>query len=156
VDYLYPSFLNDPQEYAKLEAFWQSHWHEFITRMGQQKLWKSPWLNTTFADGTPFQDGNPIFSAVDLKDRIGIQITQLEPAANPRELDFWTDIFDEGGENIKILVISCVLTAETLKDCSDLMNQWITTGEVCLSPTNYQSNFPQPPVENLEPWKSGN
>jgi hypothetical protein len=104
-----------------------------IERTGEKALWQVPWLNTTFADGTPCRDGNPIFSAVCPARRLGVRVIQREPAGNPRELNYWIDTFAQGEpEAIRELVISCVLTEETVVDALDLMNQWITAEEVRL------------------------
>ena len=58
---------------------------------------------------------------------------QEEPSDNPREFAFWTDIFAKGDpEEVRELVISCVLTNETLYDCMSLMRQWISGEELQL------------------------
>ena len=131
VKYIFPNFLNDPEEYVQAEALWQTRWQELIRSVGQEGLWKSPWINTTFANGTPCRDGNPIFSAVCHSRRLGLRVIQQEASGNPRELDFWTDTFAEGEpEAVNELVISCVLTDETLGDAFDLLHQWVAEGEV--------------------------
>ena len=63
VQHLFPHFLGDPVEYAKAEAYWRDLWEEVARFAGQQWEWRQPWLRTTYADGTPFRDGDPIFSA---------------------------------------------------------------------------------------------
>ena len=115
IKFLYPRFLTDSAEYDQAAALWKERWEKLITRAGQQGEWDSPWINTTFADGTPCRDGNPIFSAVCPKRRLGVRVIQQEPADAPRELEFWTDTFG-GGDPLatKELVISCVLTSETV------------------------------------------
>src|SRR5438046_1969229 len=95
VDFLYPNFLEDSQEYERAEALWNERWTDLVRRVGQEKLWQNPWLNTKFANGTPFRDGNPIFSAVAPKRRLGVRIIQLEPSGNPKELNVWTDTFGQ-------------------------------------------------------------
>src|SRR3954468_2614342 len=119
--YLMPDFLKDPQQYEKAEAVWRQAWQDLIRRTGQLDLWKTPWLRTTFVDGTPFRDGNPIFSAICPSRRLGVQVIQLEPLQNPREITFWTDTFAEGDpEEVNKLVIACVLSHQTLLDAVNL------------------------------------
>jgi hypothetical protein len=131
VDYLFPHFLSEPREYREAEAIWRQRWEDLVRRVGQEWLWETPWLNTSFANGTPCQDGNPIFSAVSPSRRLGVHVIQLEPSDNPRELYVWTDTFAKGSpEAIKELVISCVLTPQTLLEAVDLMKRWITAEEV--------------------------
>jgi hypothetical protein len=129
--YLFPNFLNDQQEYERAEALWRDRWNELVRRLGQEWLWNSPWLNTTFADGTPCRDGNPIFSAVCPQRRLGVHVIQLEPSENPKEFYVWTDTFAEGSpEAVKELVISCALTCATLDEAAELMRQWITEEKI--------------------------
>lgn len=131
---LYPDFLEAPHQYAQAEETWRRHWSDLARRTGELDLWKTPWGSTTFVDGTPIRDGNPIFSAVCPSRRLGIQVIQLEPSEHPRELYCWIDTFAQGEpEEIIVLVISCVLTDQTLLDAVDLMNQWITREEVQFS-----------------------
>src|SRR5438105_15742731 len=115
---LFPNFLNDPNEYHQAETLWRERWDELVRRVGQERQWVTPWLTTTFANGTPFADGNPIFSAVAPDRRLGVRVIQVEPSEEPRELSYWTDTFAEGEpEAIKELVIACTLTPQTLGDC---------------------------------------
>ena len=90
-------------------------------------------IQTTFADGTPCRDGNPIFSAYSPSRRRGVRIIQLEPAGDARELTFWVDDFARGDpEQVKELVVSCVLSEETLPVVNELLRQWVAGEEVRL------------------------
>src|SRR4051812_7737326 len=105
---LYPHFLDDPDEYAQAESIWQVCWNDLVKRVGQVGEWETPWLKTTFTDGTPFGDGNPMFSAVAPRRGLGVRVIQEEPAVNPHQVAVWTDVFAEGKqEAIKELVLSC-------------------------------------------------
>ena len=131
---LFPDFLNHPGQYEEAERLWRERWDDLMCRSRPYEVWKSPWLETTYADGTPQRDGNPIFSAVCPRDRFGVRVIQTEPSGEGRELFFWTDTFAEGEpEEVRELVITCVLTDETLLDAVDLMHQWVTLGEVRLA-----------------------
>jgi hypothetical protein len=132
--YLFPNFLSDPDEYAQAEALWNARWTERRDCARDRDEWKSPWLGTAFADGTPLGDGNPIFSAVSPSRRRGIRVIQREPSADPRDLCFWMDTFDKDGpEKIDELVISCALTRETLFDAMDMMSPWMDEGKIDFS-----------------------
>jgi hypothetical protein len=131
VQSLFPNFLTDPDEYHRAVTLWRERWDELVRRVGQERQWVTPWLTTTFANGTPFADGNPIFSAVTPDRRLGVRVIQVEISEEPRELSFWTDTFAEGEpEAIKELVITCALTPQTLGDCLALMKRWITKEDV--------------------------
>src|SRR5437762_3170095 len=62
--YLFPDFLRDLQPYEQAEFVWKRSWQDLIQHTGQLDLWKTPWFRTTFADGTPSRDGNPIVAAI--------------------------------------------------------------------------------------------
>ncbi len=141
--YLYRNFLLNPVAYDAAESLWSEHWEELRERLRDRDDWETPWLNTRFADGTPCRDGNPIFSAFSPLHRRGIRVIQLEPTADPRELYFWIDTFDDGGPNrIDELVISCALTREILIDAMNMMSQWIDDGQIELSQEGYYPDFP--------------
>jgi hypothetical protein len=148
---LFQNFLKDPGEYKKAEACWQKEWRRLIERAGEQHLWKTQWLNTTFSDGTKFFDGNPIFSALCSSRRLRIRVIQREQIGNAPDLQFWIDTFgDEEQNTIRELVISCVLTQETLNEALELMHQWITDEEIHISGMRRQaqSDDVRPPSEN--------
>jgi hypothetical protein len=133
---LFPNFLNDANQYHQAETLWRERWDALVRRVGQETMWVTPWLTTTFADGTRFADGNPIFSAVAPDRRLGVRVIQVESSEEPRELAVWTDTFAEGEpEAIKELVITCALTSQTLGECLALMERWITKEEVGLPET---------------------
>ena len=124
----------DPADYNRAEALWKHHWEELREHVKNRDDWTTPWLSASFADGTPCRDANPIFSAVSSLHRRGIRVIQLQPSADPRELNFWIDTFDEGGPNpIDELVISCALTRGTLIDAMNLMGQWVDEGQIDLA-----------------------
>jgi hypothetical protein len=127
---LFPNFFNDPNEYRLAETLWREKSHELVRRVGQERQWVTPWLQTTFANWTPFADGNPIFSAVAPNRRLGVRVVQVDPCQELRELSTWTDTFAEGEpEAINELVIACALTPQTLDETLALMEQWITQGK---------------------------
>lgn len=130
-EFFYPRFLTDPAEYDKAAAFWSSRWEQLLAWAGQLGAWEHPWANTTFADGTPCRDGNPIFSSICPERRLAVRVIQQEPGNDPKELNFWTDTFAKGDPlATRELVVSCVLTPETFNSVSDLIAQWITKEEV--------------------------
>jgi hypothetical protein len=129
IDYLFPRFLDDPAEYAKAEAYWQRLWENLVPLTGARE-WRSPWLQTAFADGTPFRDGDPIFSAWFPSRKCGIRIIQNRPQGEDPALDFWPDtVGDEWSGEVSTLVISCVLSRQTAELARELISSWIRYGE---------------------------
>lgn len=159
-DYLFPHFLSDPREYEQAESLWRERWDDLLRRVGQERLWEAPWAKTCFVNGTAVRDGNPIFSAVSPRRKLALRVIQLEPLDNPREFSVWTDTFAEGSpESVKELVISCVVTAETLSEAVELMRQWITAEKIPPCPDspdgpgfpNRSGTLPSPALSDRSP-----
>lgn len=128
--YLLRNFLHDPKQYAEAEKLWRRTWSVLTDRIGQKKRWKVPWFEATFVNGTPFLDGNPIFTAVDRSRRLAVRIIQT-PFTLDGEPDLisWTNKFGKGDpEELDELVISCILSDETLAQASELMTKWGKNG----------------------------
>jgi hypothetical protein len=129
--FLFPDFLTDPQQYEQAEGLWLKTWKELADEVGQAQLWQAPFYTTTFVDGTPCRDGDPIFSAVNPTRQLGVRIIQFEPPGDVEEIVSWLDTFAEGEpEEVRELVISCSLTDSTLLKARDLIRQWLTKGHV--------------------------
>ena len=63
-----------------------------------------------------------------------MHVIQLKPADDPKEFYVWSDTFAKGTPKaVKELVISCVLTDQTLFEAVDLMKRWIIEEEIELS-----------------------
>ena len=109
---MFTNFRSDSTEYAAAERFWQDLFARAAREEGVEGEWVVPWLNTRFAGGTPFGDGNPIFSAWSPARRVAVRVIQHDAADPPGEdgFDSWTDTFDGEGGEVRELVISCVLS----------------------------------------------
>ena len=126
VQFMLADFLNDPAKYAQAEAIWRERWDTVLRELGQQDQWQTPWINTVGNDGTPFRDGNPIFSAVCSARHLGVRVIQVEPVGDSHEFTSWIDTFAEGDPDaIKELVIHCVLSDATLREAETLIKGWI-------------------------------
>jgi hypothetical protein len=125
--FMLTDFLNNPAEYAQAETIWRERWESLLKDLDEQEGWKAPWVNTSSNDGTPFRDGNPIFSAISPSRRLGVRVIQVEPGDDPNELNAWTDVFGEGEPDaINELVVHCVLSEATLGKAAELIKKWIT------------------------------
>lgn len=135
--FLYPKFLSDIAEYAQAEARWAREWASLLKAERQEWLWESPWLKNSFADGEACRDGNPIFSAYSPRLRLGARVIQIEPEGTQRELYAWVDTFGKGeAEAITELVVTCVLTEQTLLDVLDLFKSWLRDGRDVVIPVS--------------------
>jgi hypothetical protein len=114
-----------------MKTLWHDQWNKLLSESGEQAEWKTPWIDNSFADGTPFLVGNPIFSAVCPSRRLGVRVIQHDPSEGHTGLSYWTDTFAAGDpEEVHELVMACVLTSETLRECLALMSQWVRGEEV--------------------------
>ena len=130
VTYRYRDFLSDPQQYAQAEAFWRDLWEQMGRLTGQRDEWKHPWLTTTFANGVPFLDGDPIFSAISRTRDLAVRVIQHEPERDEPELDYWVDEFGDEWNKVRVLAISCALSVEVATYARDLFYAWMTEGKV--------------------------
>lgn len=128
--YLLRNFLKDPEKYAKAEKLWTLTFLRVVKQLGQEKKWKVPWFKNEFANGTPIRDANPMFTAVDRSRRLAVRIIQTPYTADGEpDLIHWTDTFGKGDpEELEELVISCVLSDETIAKATDLMTKWAKDG----------------------------
>ena len=127
---LYPAFLSDESQYHKASAYWAAVWERIDLPEKRALGWRTPWLNASFADGSPVRDGNPIFSAWSARERKAIRVIQHEPVTEAQEIDlrYWIDTFGGGaGEPgaIRELVIVCALTEAASRKAEALMGAWI-------------------------------
>ncbi len=130
---LCPNFLQDPTEYASAEAYWRRLWDGLVRLTGQWGEWEAPWLRTTFANGTPFRDGDPIFSAISAARGLGVRIVQHEQGDGGLQPKLWIDRFgDEEDGVVRVLVISCALSEYSANCARDLILSWMVAGKVQL------------------------
>jgi hypothetical protein len=133
VEYLFPRFLDDTREYARAEAYWHRLWDEIVP-LAWAWEWKQPWLKTSYADGTPFCDGDPIFSAWSPSSKLAVRVIQNRPQGQNPALDFWTDtVGDEWTGEVIALVISCTLSRQTADLARRLIFSWVRYGEASIS-----------------------
>ena len=128
--FLYPRFLEDPDQYVLAQRYWEDLWN----RLGEDVLslgdWKQPWMDT----GVPgLRDGNPIFSAYSPIAQRGLRVIQLAPGSCDTEFQNWLDTV--GGTAVDVgavqeLVIACVLTEATESMAFQLVRDWIIGHDV--------------------------
>ena len=136
VTHRFLTFLEDRSEYTRATDYWVELWERVDPLRRLLDGWKSPWLSTSFGDGSLDMDGNPIFSAFSPSLRKGVRIIQYPPTSNRIEFDFWQDTF--GGprtdpEAIRELVIACALSDEAADLALAAMRDWVDGKPVSVS-----------------------
>lgn len=127
VKHLFKNFLSNIDDYKAAENFWRSLCESILIKhQGQKHGWEI-WLNVHFVDGTPFLDGNPIYSLISPDSKKGICINQDEPTTEKISIAAWMDKFGPiDGENfIEELVIVCELSEESVQLASELIEAWV-------------------------------
>ena len=71
-DFLFADFLEDQATYAAAEAYWQA-------RLAFLDGQCAPYLRTAFANGQPFNDGNPVVNLADRNAGKAARIVQQCP-----------------------------------------------------------------------------
>jgi hypothetical protein len=145
VRHLYRDFLRDAHQYTEAEEVWRRQWQRAEHLTGQKGEWRYPWLRTTSANGAPFRDGDPMFSAISADRGLAVRVIQHEPEGDDIELDFWVDEFGDEWEKVRVLVISCALSEEVVPYALDLFYSWMMEGSVRVA------RGPEGPVTVLPP-----
>jgi len=78
----------DRDEYAALEDHLQEFFLWSLAQTGAEPGgWTIPFFTASFADGTPFCDGNPVFSAANENKRVLLRVVLDGRTAEPFEYD---------------------------------------------------------------------
>lgn len=125
---LFASFLEDEETYDEAAVYWQKQFEMLLEDFEYEY---ELYLNTVMADGTPLRDGNPIFNAYLPVIHRAVRIIQEEPE-EPAEYSRWIhETEDAEGEPFEELVVSLVLTEETLELALEDIRLWVM-GEAIL------------------------
>jgi len=130
---LFPNFLEDPDQYARVVEYWSNLWERIEAWERKQAGWRQPWLFSGWREHAEFMDGDPIFSAWTPRERKGIRIIQYAAASEDLEFDSWLDMF--GGrlgdrESVQTLVIACALSEEASRLALEVMAPWVRRADI--------------------------
>ena len=126
---LFPRFLEDTTEYGKAEQYWIELWRHIEGTFE----WTTPWLKTQFANGDPFYDGNPIFSAFSLQRQRGVRVVQLDAESDDEPFSCWVEAAEAPkGEPLDSLVLCCGLTDHTAIRATQMLAGWVAGKELNL------------------------
>lgn len=130
--YLFPNFLNDIQQYANSQRFWENLCLKILSEHQQLDLWIA-WYGvgsvTSAADNAILYEGNPIYWLDNLTQLKSVKIIQQDPKIHTKwEMAAW--IHTVGDEYSKIglmkqFVFTCNLTLEAANVFEKLFEAWI-------------------------------
>ena len=131
VQHLFSNFLADRQVYDGAVRYWKGLAEEILRGKPASNTWVE-WLNVKFADGTPFSDGNPIFSMFSPCQQKGFSVQQMEPTNTEVQVNAWMKRFgaDESTDScyIEQMVIVCELSVEATEIIRSLIDAWTSEG----------------------------
>jgi hypothetical protein len=130
---LFPDFLEREGAYRACENYWRGLIRGIEDELGQRGGWPR-WMPTTWGDGTPQLDGDPIYQGYCKHQGRAFKIIQTAPADglgivawlknyaddpvfDDRHGDAWPPI---------VLVVGLCLSEETAEQAVTLIKEWMT------------------------------
>ncbi len=124
--YLFHNFLENNTVYQICQKYWITKMEYFFSRNHLQEY--KPYLNTRFANGVDFANGNPIVNYYVATLNKAIRIIQEEPCDDDVLITAWIDKFEiQENTFIPELVVSLQLTPETEQILYDLISKWLVS-----------------------------
>ncbi|MBN1463998.1 MAG: hypothetical protein JW922_10045 [Paludibacteraceae bacterium] len=123
--HLFTDFLTNKLVYQICKNYWEIKIEDLLFKHGITAF--SPYLNTKFANGQDFNDGNPIVNLYDSKQNRAFRIIQEEPESENESITAWTNKTEINDIEIEELVISLELTPTTENIALDLISKWLIT-----------------------------
>ena len=120
--YLFKEFLQNKRIYALNKTYWRNQVAK--TAPGRKEALIHNHLQTSFANGQPMQDGNPIYSAFSKPLKRAVRIIQQMPGAKDSPFSAWVKETEFNGQDIQELVIDLQLTPETKAKALQLIHIW--------------------------------
>jgi hypothetical protein len=119
---LYANFLESKSVYS-LNAHYWSRLLQRVTNAKKMSVQNNV-LTTTFNNGRPFFDGNPIFDAL-IDNKKAIRIIQEQPDSSELNINAWVEETEIHGHTVEELVINLELTKESQVIAKKLLEYWL-------------------------------
>jgi len=125
---MFEKFLEDVEQYAACERYWEQLGQEIAESLGQTSEWQQ-WIPRQSPNGTPYEkDGNPIYDARSERLDRAFRIIQYSPVSDEVEIAAWLKSYEEfeyrdvpGNE----LVINLSLSQESAQLAKALIYKWM-------------------------------
>ena len=125
--YLFPTFLDNVDEYRACEAFWARLVERAAQASGTGLAWVS-WIPKTYANGTPFPlDGNPICDGRSAELSRAFRIIQWAPSSDEEWIIGCVDSYPLEFDELPRaeLILSLVLTTATADLAEECLTLWM-------------------------------
>ena len=113
---MFEDYLTNPVSYAALETYFLENFMTITKKNNNQNTYITPFYRTTYNNGEPFADANPIFSAKDTRENKIIRIIIEE---DEFEVSIAQKKTEQGDETIVFGGIS------NLPELLDILKDWI-------------------------------
>jgi len=125
---MFENFLEDVEQYAACERYWEQLAQEIAESLGQTGEWQR-WIPRQTPNGTPCElDGNPIYDARSERLDRAFRIIQHSAVSDEVEIAAWLKSYEE--EYIDLprneLVINLSLSQESAQLAKALLYKWMT------------------------------
>lgn len=120
LEILATTFGESELNYKEAQGVWFGLWSRISANAVSD--WRAPW----HADIPGWFEGNPIFSAISEKHRLGIRVIVHEPVLAAEDLlVHWIDQREMPDGRMAELVIDCTLSRQALLEAEALIGAWI-------------------------------
>ena len=122
IQHLFPDFLENPDSYHRAELYWEDLMNRVLGIRGSHHSWHT-FVPRRYSDGTPFQDGNPIFDSRSPEARRAVRVIQERPDSDSVDVDAYFDRI--GPDHLDELVIRLALSVESGEIAERLIAEWV-------------------------------
>src|SRR5262245_3776887 len=125
---MFEKFLEDVEQYAACERYWEQLAQEIAESLGQTGEWQQ-WIPRQSPNGTPYEkDGNPIYDARSERLDRAFRIMQYSAISDAVGIDAWMKNYEEEYTDLprNELVINLSLSQESAELAKALIHKWIT------------------------------
>jgi len=125
---MFENFLEDVEQYAACERYWEQLGQEIAESLGQTGEWQQ-WIPRQTPNGTPVEkDGNPIYDARSERLDRAFRIMQYRAVSDRVEIEAWLKSYEEEYTELprNELVINLSLSQESAQLAKALLYKWMT------------------------------
>lgn len=127
MNYLFPNFLTDDEEFEKSKDYWRSLCQEILAKNNQVDNWK-PWFSDESANRKLYENF-PVCALINGEKSKGVTINQQDPEQHRKwEVVAWTETYVREANEFwpsEYLVFNCNLTEENAHIFKKLFEAWI-------------------------------
>ncbi len=121
--HLFADFMTNKLVYQVCKNYWEIKIEDLLQKHNLSNC--KPYLNTKFANGQDFYDGNPIVNFYAEEINRAFRIIQEEPESENEVITAWINKTEINNKQIEELVITLAFTPTTENIAFDLISKWL-------------------------------